>query len=69
MTGTDRMKAYERLTRQLRTMHHTERTILDTDLFFEAILAAVHEGRDQDALDMAQHIRTAAGDAWRARRI
>lgn len=69
MTGTDRMKAYERLTRQLRTMHHTERTILDTDPAYEAILTAVHEGRDKDALDLAQHIHTAAGDAWRARRI
>jgi hypothetical protein len=63
----DKARAYTRLTRELRAMHHTERTILDTHPDYEAIMLAVHEGRDADALNLAQPIHTEAGDAWRIR--
>lgn len=67
MERTDRMNAYSRLTREIRTMHHTERDILDADPNLDAILTAVHEGRDQDAVALSAHIHTERGDAWRAK--
>lgn len=68
LTSADKSSAYYRLTRELRDMHHTERTMLDTYPLYEAIMVAAHEGRDAEALAMAEPIRTEAGDAWRARK-
>jgi len=68
LTSADKMVAYHRITRELRDMHHTERTILDTHPLYEDIMQAIHEGNDAHALAMAEPIRTEAGDAWRARK-
>lgn len=67
LTSADKSAAYHRLTRVLRNMHHTERTILDTYPLYEQIMTAIHEGNDAHALAMAEPIRTEQGDAWRAR--
>lgn len=67
LTSADRSAAYYRITRVLRNMHHTERTILDTYPHYEQIMTLIHEGRDAEALALAEPIRTARGDAWRAK--
>lgn len=67
LNHAEKSNAYAKLTRELRAMHHTERTILDTDPAYEAIMTAVHVGDDAEALRLAAHIHTTAGDSWRAR--
>jgi len=67
LTNTEKSNAYARLTHELRNMHHTERTILDTHPHYEQIMTLIHEGRDAEALALAEPIRTERGDAWRAR--
>jgi hypothetical protein len=65
MDHADEMKAYERLTRELRTMHHSERDKLDAMPNLAEILRAVHEGREHDAIAMTHTCITAYGNAWR----
>jgi hypothetical protein len=65
LTAEQRSEAYRFLTRELRTMHHTERTNLDACPALTDILRAVHEGRDLDAIEMSSHCITDAGKAWR----
>ena len=68
LTDQERSAAYHRITRVLRDMHHTERTMLDESPHYLAILTAIHGGNDAQALAMAEHIHTERGDAWRARK-
>jgi hypothetical protein len=68
LTSADKSRAYHRITRELRNMHHTERNILDTYPHYEQIMRLIHEGRDAEALALAEPIRTEQGDAWRARK-
>jgi len=67
MNNKDRMNAYYRLTREIRSMHHTERTALDNSANYLTALTAVHEGRDSDAIALTDNLMTEAGDAWRAK--
>jgi len=67
MTNEDRSYAYARLTREIRTMHHTERDMLDASPQLDTILLAVHERRELDAIELTMPMHTDRGDAWRAK--
>lgn len=67
MPEDQKSEAYRHLTRELRTMHHTERDNLDKCPALADILLAVHDARYLDAIDMSEHCITTAGTAWRAK--
>lgn len=67
LTYQEESAAYRFLTRELRTLHASERDNLDVDPNLPAILRAVHEGRDLDAIEMTNRHITDAGRAWRAK--